>query len=69
MLKRYHMAQNILEDARRSPENDAKMDEYREAIQDFSLLRDRQSRGTLMLQSDVNKKVDSMTVTITMMIK
>ena len=63
------MAQNILEDARRSPENDAKMDEYREAMQDFSLLRDRQSRGTLMLQSAVNKNVDSMMVTITMMIK
>ena len=41
MLKRYHLAQNILEDARRSPGGEANMAEYREAMQDFSLLRDR----------------------------
>ena len=39
MLKRYHLAQDVLHDARRN--GSAKMDAYREAMQDFSLLRDR----------------------------
>ena len=55
MLRRYHLAQNVLEDARRSPHDDAKMTEYREAMQDFSLLRDR--RGIVKLpEQPVAKK-------------
>lgn len=55
MLKRYHLAQNILEDARRSPNGDAKMDEYREAMQDFTLLRDQRG-GVKLPQQPVAKK-------------
>ena len=55
MLRRYHLAQNVLEDARRSPHDDAKMAEHREAMQDFSLLRDR--RGVVKLpEQPVAKK-------------
>ena len=44
MLKRYNVAQEILHDARRTDDSGAKMAEYREAMHNFSLLRDR-SRG------------------------
>ena len=43
MLKRYHLAQNTLHDTQRSSDGGAKMDEYHEVMQDFSLLRDRGS--------------------------
>ena len=55
LLRRYHQAQNVLEDARRSPHDDGKMAEYRQAMQDFSLLRDR--RGVVKLpEQPVAKK-------------
>ena len=55
MLKRYHLTQNILEDTRHSHNGDAKMAEYREAMQDFSLLRD--GRGVVKLpEQPVAKK-------------
>ena len=41
MLKRYQLAQNILNDHQRL-DDDTKMNEYREMMQDFSTLRDRQ---------------------------
>ena len=41
MLKRYQLAQNILHDHQRL-DDDTKMNEYREMMQDFSTLRDRQ---------------------------
>ena len=41
MLKRYQLAQNILHDNQRV-NDDTKMNEYRETMQDFSMLRDRQ---------------------------
>ena len=50
MLKRYHLAQNALRDG---GENTA---EYREAMQDFSLLRNRKSSGVRLLQNAVTKK-------------
>ena len=54
MLKRYQVAQNILHDPQRP--TDEKMDEYREAMQEFAMLRDRQ-RSTLPLpQQPVAKK-------------
>ena len=56
MLKRYHLAQNIIEDARHSHNGDAKMAEYREAMQDFSLLRDRRVSGAREQQNAVTKK-------------
>ena len=39
MLKRYQLAQNILHDNQRV-NDDTKMNEYRETMQDFSMLRD-----------------------------
>ena len=44
MLKRYQVAQSILHDPQRP--TDEKMDEYREAMQEFAMLRDR-LRSTL----------------------
>ena len=44
MLKRYQLAQNILHDNQRSSD-DTKMNEYREMMQDFSMLRDRQGHA------------------------
>ena len=44
MLKRYQVAQSILHDPQRP--TDEKMDEYREAMQEFAMLRDRM-RSTL----------------------
>ena len=41
MLKRYQLAQNILHDNQRV-NDDTKMNEYHEMMQDFSMLRDRQ---------------------------
>ena len=41
MLKRYQLAQNILHDNERV-NDDTKMNEYHEMMQDFSMLRDRQ---------------------------
>ena len=41
MLKRYQLAHNILNDHQRL-DDDTKMNEYREMMQDFSVLRDRQ---------------------------
>ena len=55
MLKRYHLAQNILRDAQHSTDGNSKMDEYREAMQDFSLLRDRRG-GAQLPQHPVTKK-------------
>ena len=45
MLKRYNLAQEILRDARHANDSEAKMAEYREAMHDFSLLRDRGGGG------------------------
>ena len=44
MLKRYQVAQSILHDPQRS--TDEKMNEYRDAMQEFAMLRDR-LRSTL----------------------
>ena len=43
MLKRYNLAQNVL---RNAPRTDASMAEYREAMDDFALLRDQGVRMT-----------------------
>lgn len=43
MLKRYNLAQNVL---RNAPRTDASMAEYREAMDDFALLRDQVGRVT-----------------------
>ena len=58
LLKRYHLAQNILRDAQHSTDGDAKMEEYREAMQYFSLLSDRQGNARLTQQT-VTKKTSS----------
>ena len=50
MIKRYSLAQNMLRD----PNVD--MNEYREAIQDFSLLKDRQIRASLPQPPPVKKQ-------------
>ena len=41
MLKRYQLAQNILRDNQRI-NDDTKMNEYRDMMQNFSMLRDQQ---------------------------
>ena len=43
MLKRYELAQNLLHEAKRTSD-ETKLDEYHEAMQDVTLLRDRQTR-------------------------
>ena len=63
MLKRYQLAQNILNDHQRS-DDDTKMNEYREMMQDFSMLRDRQGhvqqaqQPTIKIDDDREKKDD-----------
>ena len=55
MLKRYELAQNILHDNQRL-NDDTKMNEYRELMQDFSTLRDRQGGRQLTEQLVVKKR-------------
>ena len=43
MLKRYQLAQNLLQEAKRTSD-ETKLDEYQEAMNDVSMLRDRQTR-------------------------
>ena len=58
MLKRYQLAQNILHDNQRS-DDDTKMDEYREMMQEFSMLRDRQGHVQQAQQPTIkNQQVD-----------
>ena len=42
MLKRYQLAQNLLQEAKRTSD-ETKLDEYQEAMNDVSMLRDRQT--------------------------
>ena len=67
LLKRYNLAQNMLQNAHHSNDGNAKMDEYRETMQDFTLLRNRrggnrplQPRRTLEKEqrNDKGDKVD-----------
>ena len=46
MLKRYQLAQNLLQEAKRTSD-ETKLDEYQEAMNDVSMLRDRQTRVQL----------------------
>ena len=55
MLKRYQLAQNILHDNQRL-NDDTKMNEYREMMQDFSMLRDRQGHVQQAQQPTVIKR-------------
>ena len=58
MLKRYQLAQNILHDHQRL-DDDTKMNEYREMMQDFSVLRDRQGHVQQAQQPTVkNQQID-----------
>ena len=41
MLKRYSLVQNMLRNAQHLNDGDAKIDEYREAMENITLLRDR----------------------------
>ena len=63
MLKRYRVAQNTLHDLGGDRvEDEQKMNEYREAMQDFSLLRDRQGSDARQQQNAVTKNVESTTL-------
>ena len=57
MLKRYQLAQDLLHDAKRT-NNETKMDEYHEAMQDFSLLRDRQTHRQLPQKQPLKRAHD-----------
>ena len=63
MLKRYQLAHNILNDHQRL-DDDTKMNEYREMMQDFSVLRDRQGhvqqaqQPVIKVDEDREKKDD-----------
>ena len=58
ILKRYQLAQNILIDNQRV-NDDTKIIEYREMMQDFSMLRDRQGSVKEARQSIVkNQQID-----------
>ena len=62
MLKRYQLAQNILHDNQRV-NDDTKMNEYHELMQDFSMLRDRQ--GSMQeARQPIVKTNKSMMITI-----
>ena len=69
MLKRYQLAQNILNDHQRS-DDDTKMNEYREMMQDFSMLRDRQGhvqqaqQPTIKIDDDREKKDDDINAAV-----
>ena len=43
MLKRYQLAQNLLQEAKQTSD-ETKLDEYQETMQDVTMLRDRQTR-------------------------
>ena len=43
MLKRYQLAQNLLQEAKQTSD-ETKLDEYQETMQDVAMLRDRQTR-------------------------
>ena len=58
MLRRYQIAQNALYD--NSKDVDTKMNEYREAMNDFSLLRDREGRLQLKQPRTVEKQHDAL---------
>ena len=49
MIRRYQLAQNLLQDAKRT-NNKTKLDECHEAMNDVAMLRDRQNRVHLPLQ-------------------
>ena len=52
MLKRYNLAHNMLQNAHHSNDGNAKMDEYRETMQDFTLLRN--DKGDEVDRAEVN---------------
>ena len=60
MLKRYQLAQNLLHDAKQT-NDDTKLDEYQEAMQDFARLRDQQTRARLPPQQPVKQQADNET--------